>query len=65
MGTVTGTLISIIGIIAVVIAVMTLIGALILWILGHFMDFEFSWILAFAIGLVFSMITGGLNSRRS
>lgn len=60
-----GTLIFIIGVIAIVVTVMTLIGALILWILGHFIDFEFSWLLAFAIGLVFSMITGGLNSRRN
>jgi len=59
------TLLFISFIIAVVLIAMTLVGALILWILGHFIDFEFSWLLAFAIGLVFSMITGGLNSRRS
>lgn len=65
MRTATGTLIFIIGVIAVVLVAMTLVGALILWILGHFIDFEFSWLLAFAIGLVFSMITGGLSARRN
>ena len=61
-----GATLMVIGIIILIVFVaMTLIGALILWILGHFIDFEFSWGLALAIGFVFSLISGGLSSRRN
>jgi len=57
------TILLIIITIAVVFTVMTLIGALILWVLGHFVVFEFSWVLVFAMGLIFSLLAGGIQAR--
>jgi len=63
MKSASATILLIVIIIAIVITVMTLVGALILWVLGHFLDFEFSWLLAFAMGLIFSLLAGGLQAR--
>lgn len=44
--------------------VMTFIGAVALWVLGHFIDFEFSWWLVLGIGFVLALIIGIYNSGR-
>lgn len=43
--------------------VVTLVGALALWVLSHFIAFEFSWYLAIGIGILISLISGGYSVR--
>lgn len=44
--------------------VMTFIGAVALWVLGHFIEFEFSWPLAIGIGFILAIIAGGYSGTR-